>query len=374
MRCTKLEIYEVKIPFRFRFKHALAERSQAHSLILVLHTDMGEIGLGEVLPRPYLTGETIESAWKDLEEIWWPELKQIEFGSADPMLALTPLYQRADRERKLAAYSGLDIAVYDAWSRALRMPLVRLWNGSPRSLRYTFPLGGGGPRRLKWLARLGRLSGYTEFKLKTGRPDDGKRLLQVRRAIGTKADLRIDANAAWSFERVQDLAPLLRMAQVSSLEQPVPAPGLESMRKIHEDLHFPVMADESLCSQADARAILAKRAASIWNLRLAKNGGFTGFRSLLELAERERIEIHHGVLVGESPILTAAARLASTLGAFRHSEYGFPALLLKQKIAQGAPRGAFGRGAPARDDVLGLGVHLHADAMAKVTVAQKVLR
>ena len=45
LRFTQLEIREVKIPFRFAFKHALAVRREAHNLILTLSSDTGTMRL-----------------------------------------------------------------------------------------------------------------------------------------------------------------------------------------------------------------------------------------------------------------------------------------------------------------------------------------
>ena len=50
-RLTRLELREVRIPFRFSFKHALAERKEANNLFLAVYASTGHVGYGEVLGR-----------------------------------------------------------------------------------------------------------------------------------------------------------------------------------------------------------------------------------------------------------------------------------------------------------------------------------
>ena len=61
MRIISVTEYRVRIPFKAVFVHALQSRQVTEAIVLVLESDAGHVGLGEVLARPYLTGETLES-------------------------------------------------------------------------------------------------------------------------------------------------------------------------------------------------------------------------------------------------------------------------------------------------------------------------
>ena len=89
LRFTRLELREITIPFRFAFKHSLAVRRQARNLILTLHTDAGTVGYGEVIPRRYLTGETIAGAWEDIRSQFWPALRS-DLSTTPPRKTLAP--------------------------------------------------------------------------------------------------------------------------------------------------------------------------------------------------------------------------------------------------------------------------------------------
>src|SRR5262245_14768642 len=64
-----------RIPLKRQVKHASFARSDNDALLIRCRLDDGSIGWGEGLPRPYVTGETIESAWE-------------QFGSADLIAGL----------------------------------------------------------------------------------------------------------------------------------------------------------------------------------------------------------------------------------------------------------------------------------------------
>ncbi|MBM4286922.1 MAG: hypothetical protein FJ135_02020 [Deltaproteobacteria bacterium] len=394
VRFIRLELREVKIPFRFSFKHALATRREADNLILALHTDTGHVGYGEVIPREYLTGETVDSAWQDLMAQYWPAIKDLDLTPEKlPLEQLQPVFAWATEHRKTSAYAGIDLAVWDAWARVSGRPGKSLF-GQPRppgAVAITGPLGAGSLRQMWRTASLMKWVGYGQFKLKVGGVQDLAAVRLLRRIIGSRRDLRVDANGGWEETQAIAMAQELRQFEVSSVEQPIPAGDVAALARVQREGGLPVMADESLCTLADAQDLLAEKAAAIWNLRLAKIGGFTGFLAMLQVAgyplpptlhldipgQEQQISDHRpkiqlGVLVGETSILTAAARACWGLCPYVHVEYGFPRILLKIDPFTGDPGGYSGTGHPLGEE-FGLGVSPRRYHLHKVTVRRQVL-
>lgn len=377
---VKLAVTEAVLPFRFSFKHALAERSEARTLILELHAESGQVGYGQVLPREYLTGETCESAWEDLKALWWPRLRSVEAElhdrhGAEPMLeALREIYFDADRLRKTASYAGLDVAAVDAYARAGGVPgCALLPRRAPGAWSLTAPLGGSGVAATARKARLCRWAGFKQFKLKLGLDDDAARVRAARAAIGDRSDLRGDANAAWSVSQAVEILNELRPCRLSSIEQPVARENRAGLLEVQRESGVPVMADESLCTLADARELLGdspQKRVLLWNVRLGKCGGFSGALEQIALAERHGVGVHLGVLVGETSLLAAAQRALLGVTEYAHAEYGFPRLLLKRDPFRGDPGGYFGTGAPLAA-VPGLGVRLSADRLARAALRRE---
>ncbi len=392
IRFTQLELRRVRLPFRVAFCHAQAERREAEAIVLALATDRGAVGYGQCLPRTYLTGEDMDEAWDAIASHWWPRLKRLaieEGADVRPALSvLRPLYEEADASGRLAGYAAVDVAAVDACARAGGVPGDRLFGQTPRAEPLTAALGEASVGRTAWLARVLRWLGFHQFKLKTGGACDLERLAAVRRAVGPASDLRVDANGAWTEDVCADLADRLRACGVSSIEQPVGLAGGRSAIPASERAHvagallrvqkatgLPVMADESLCSRADARMLLGDRVEDrvlLWNVRLAKVGGFSGARELIQLADAHGVGVQLGVLVGETSILAAAHRALFGLTECTHVEYGFPRFLLKPDPFAGDPGGWCGRGRPLAGRT-GLGVRPRKRALERLTLQREVL-
>ena len=63
MRVVELTAYHVRIPLKRTIKHASHERTETDNVIVrCVLSDRSE-GFGEGLPREYVTGETIDSAF-----------------------------------------------------------------------------------------------------------------------------------------------------------------------------------------------------------------------------------------------------------------------------------------------------------------------
>ena len=119
------------------------------------------------------------------------------------------------------------------------------------------------------------LYGFHQVKVKVGvaGQDDPARLAKLRRILGRRMDIRIDANEAWSADEVVErVAPCSRPAPrrwssrcPTRRSTPWPSSGPR--------LGVPVMLDESLCGYPDAVRAVERRTADILNVRLSKCGG-----------------------------------------------------------------------------------------------------
>ena len=63
MRVREIVVYHVCIPLRKPIRHASHSRTDTDSLVVRCTLYDGTVGWGEGLPREYVTGETIDTAW-----------------------------------------------------------------------------------------------------------------------------------------------------------------------------------------------------------------------------------------------------------------------------------------------------------------------
>lgn len=331
MRCVRLKIRAVRLPFRFAFKHATAERRENRSLIVELTTDKGVTGYGETIPREYLTGESVASCISTLREDLWPRLKALDFeGDERPDRTVGSLYEWADAAGVTAAYAALDLAIFDAWGKTFGVAGSLLLGpvGKPRHV--TAPIGFGMPTKLA--VGMLRTAGFKEFKVKVGMSSsaDVDRLAAVRKFAGAKASIRIDANGGWkSVDEAVQAIGALKSFDIAAVEQPVARGDVDALAAVAKATGIPVVADESILGRRDAMALLAADAESIvWNLRVAKVGGITGVLRLADLAASRGTRYQLGALVGETSVLTAALRACSGTLMPTAVECAFPRVLL----------------------------------------------
>jgi muconate cycloisomerase len=308
VRIKAAELFSIRIPFKGSFKHALKERNTAEAILVSLTGESGEVGWGEIVPRPYLTGETLQSVWNEAP-VLAGHLSTLSFGSADH-LAATLLAELDAAGRKLALWSGFELALLDLYGKEHNLQVGSLFTDTlgpelpPGAVIGLEVATAQLPRHCAML----RMSGKKHLKVKVGAPDDFVRLTAIARAF-PGIPLRLDANSTWSRGQAAAELDKFSVFPISSVEQPLPANDYEGLRQLRQLTGIPIMADESLCTADDAWRLIDEEAADIFNIRLGKCGGFFGSRRLAEIARGAGIGCHLGALVGETGILSSAAEI-----------------------------------------------------------------
>ncbi|MFF5990979.1 muconate cycloisomerase family protein [Prauserella flavalba] len=325
----------VDLPLRrpHRFKSMSATRQSY--LVVRLRTEGGAEGIGEaVVPGgPWWGGESVESMKVMVDEYLAPQLTGADVSRVDLVM------DRLDRvaARNSFAKAAVEMAMFDAWGRALGVPVYQLLGGLYReSIPVTWALGADDSEVVFAEAEEKLSSGlHSSFKLKMGALDpaaDTARVASVARAIGDKASVRVDLNAAWDEPTSARWLPVLEEAGVDLVEQPVPGWNVDALRRLAARLTIPVMADESLLTPHDALRLVGQEAADIFSLKVHKHGGLSATRRVAAVAEAAGVPCHGGSSI-ESSIGTAAA--AHAYAAIRGVTFGcelFGPLLLAEDL------------------------------------------
>jgi muconate cycloisomerase len=323
VRIESITVRQLQIPFRRAFRHAAHERNASDTIVVEIRDDAGRVGWGEIVPRPYVTGETVDEvvvrraptlARLLLNECW-------EDSSATEQMRIW-LAVQAENDVGLATLCGFDLALHDIVGQATATPVAQMLGGVRRD---GLPAGAIVGFEIKteklahYCASL-RLAGRRHIKVKVGQEDDAERLALVGKVF-KNLPLRIDANAAWSAEEsIEKLREFAEIVPIASIEQPVAADDLDGLRMVRERTGIKVMADESVCSLADAERLLRAEAVDVLNVRLGKNGGLAASVRLVQWARQHAIEVNLGTMVGETGILSRAGEI------FGRCEPGFACL------------------------------------------------
>lgn len=387
MKIVELTAYHVRIPLRRPIRHASHRRTDTENVLVRCLLDDQTEGFGEGVPRDYVTGETIDSALSLLKQS--DIVSQLEpvrdFAGALALaerLRLAPVPGDDRGIQGNAARCALELAILDACGRHFATPLSEatkqlaseLYHPRER-VRYSGAITtarGLKARVAGWVQRLYR---FRQIKVKVGIDgyDDPSRLRAIRKSVGRRMDIRIDANEAWApSEAVQKIRELQRY-DISAVEQPVAHANFGCLTELRRQVKTPIMLDESLCGMVDAERAVAAQACDLFNLRLSKVGGFIPALRLAQFARRHGIACQLGCQVGETAILSAAGRhFAATVGDLRYLEGSYDRHLVREALSMSDITFGWGGCAPALPGP-GLGIAIDPRALERVTVRKEAI-
>jgi L-Ala-D/L-Glu epimerase len=386
-----IDLLHVLVPLRKPIKHASFERGSSDNLVVRVTLGDGTVGHGEGVPRPYVTGETIESTFASLARLDLPRLlgEPADLPDLVRRLETFTLPESEDDPRGMAgnaARCALELALLDAYARrdgrsvgdAVRMVASArdLLRPEAGPVRYSGAITAETSWKEVNSALKMWLYGFAQVKVKVGVPgqDDPARLARLRLIMGRRMDIRIDANEAWAAGEVVDRMASLVAHHPSALEQPVPHAEVDALAELRPRLGVPVMLDESLCGYPDAVHAVEKGTADLLNVRLSKCGGIIPTLKIMELARRSGLGIQLGCHPGESGLLSAAGRhLACQVSGIRYLEGSYDRhVLARNLIAEDITFRYGGRAWPIEGP--GLGVTVVPEALDRMTVAHREVR
>lgn len=352
---AELRFHTLHIPFRERFRHASAERDATSSLWVEAIGDDGQVGVGEACPRPYVTGETLDTA-RDFFTVSRDEVIA-EIRDATTLCAwVSANTQRIDRHP--SAWCAIELALIDLFARQAGQ-IAEAWLDLPDtagSFQYSAVLGDAEPDAFAVTFARYRDIGMTDFKLKLtgdlGR--DREKLAVLKDAGAAVARLRLDANNFWQDATVARHYLIALDAPAFAIEEPLATSLRADLPGLAQALDMAIILDESLC-RIDELNKLDPDTRWIPNLRVSKMGGVLRALALVDAARARGLPLIVGAQVGETSLLTrvalTVARAAGT--ALLAQEGAFGTLLLEHDAC--APPLVFGLGGVLRFKSSGLG-------------------
>jgi L-alanine-DL-glutamate epimerase-like enolase superfamily enzyme len=304
------------------FVHAGHARSRTESVLVAVDVE-GCRGWGEAAPRPYVTGETTQTAVDAMRRVRTALLPDAaDFAAAMRALARLDLAGMLGRlggagRPMPAAAAALEIAFFDAVCRrhgrsglaGLRTvpaaAAVLRGRVAPVGVSVVLDLADDPATRLAGL----RPAAVRHVKVKASADVESsvRRVAAVREHLGSGPSLSVDVNGDWDRDRAVAAARRLRPFGVAWLEEPVRLRDWAAMRAVREDTGVRVMLDESCTGPADLDA--AAGAADAVNARVGKCGGLFPTLALVAAARARGLGVQLGVHVGEVGPLWAAGRL-----------------------------------------------------------------
>lgn len=308
MKIRAVDAVPFVLPYRRPFHMATGTISEAAHVLIRVETDDGLSGVAEAVSRPMIYGESQASIVEAVRSWFAPRL-----------VGLDPFETEA-AQRVLRSVVGnettkgaLDIALHDLRGKAVGQPTWRLLGAAAPSLRVTRMLGIGDVAAVVDEATTAAAEhGIDSFKVKVdGDIQAGLRLLRaLRRELGERALLYLDANQSLTAEATMAALPHLTELAIEFLEEPIAETDLVGRSRIAAAGPIPIMSDESARTVEAAAVQLTAGSARALSIKPARTG-FTESARILGLARG----LHARTVIGSQGDSAVGTITSATFGA-----------------------------------------------------------
>jgi muconate cycloisomerase len=361
------QLFALDVPFLLEIAHASHTRSSCDSVILRLQSSEAVVGTGESVPRPYVTGETVQGVMGGLqrhieEQVLGAELPGWRGDPVEALAAIEALLPDPNDNSGVVAHNSaraaLEVALLDCMMRTAGLSMSEVVPSCREAVTYSGLIPTVSNQQALWLAQQQVEYGLTRLKVKVGDDRDVERLRLLREHLGPEFELYVDANCSWTPEQAIDRIEKLSQFDITLVEQPIARGPVAELAHVRKHSSIPIMADESLVRLEDARELIDAQACDIFNIRISKCGGFSNCLRMAAMARDAGLTYQLGAHVGETAVLSAAGRhLALSLPEVRYVEGSSGGFLLRDDLTVEPlqfPIG--GQGRPLRGPGLGIEV------------------
>ena len=370
VRITAVECIPLNVPFKVPFKISTgAARPVVETLIVKVHTDKGVTGVGETQAwRRQGSAETLEGQINVINNHFEPQM--IGRSPFDVNAIMHGLNESMYHSHYSQAAVG--DALYDAVGKLLGVPVYQILGGKTRDrVRVAAVLSMKGKvESLLESADEFFEQGFRHLVLKIGVDprEDLRNAEALRKRFGNEIALRVDANAALDYDDALSLLTKLEPFDIETAEQPLNIWNVDGMADLAQKLRMPLMADECVATDHALMEIIAKRAASSAQTKVAKNGGIYHIRRLWHMLSAAGMGINPGNHPATSVATASVAQMCGSwpgplmTGVFAVGISG----ALAEDIVENPIRHENGE-IPIPDGP-GLGIRLDEDALKKLRI------
>lgn len=337
VKVQRIETFIVDLPTIRPHQLAMATMNQQVLMIVRLHMSDGTVGIGEGTTIGGLAygAESPEGMKLAIDTYMAPLLLACDANRVARTMATISSAVQANHFAKCA----VETALLDALGQRVGLPISELLGGRQHDrLPVAWTLASGDTARditeaEEMLAR----RRHNIFKLKIGKGDPRANVAHVatiKRALGTRASVRVDINQAWSEATASAMLPLLAEAGVDLIEQPVALRNVAGLARLARETPVAIMADEALNGPETAFVLAAQGAADVFALKIEQSGGLLAAAKVAAIAEAAGIGLYGGTMLEAGVGTAASAHLFSTLGRLEWGTELFGPLLLTEEILE----------------------------------------
>ena len=269
-------------------------------LVVLIHTDAGLTGIGEVTSQSYVCKACFEAPRSAARR---HGLTSILLGEdpADVERLWEKMYYETNRYGRrgaaIHAISGADIALWDLKGKIEGKPIYELFGGAQRKTvrAYASVLFGETPEETAGLAKDFVSLGLSAAKFGWGPfgkdPDvDVAHVTAARNVLGNERELMVDAGHAWEWETALKRAELLAPLNIGWLEEPLSQDDRKGYSELCKRSPVPIAAGEGDVTHWDFEDLI-ERGLHVIQPDVAFCGGLTVCRRVSAMTEARGLRV-----------------------------------------------------------------------------------
>ncbi len=327
----ELRLHHITQPMRSGFVHSRASRNTAEAVICTIHHE-NMVGIGECVPRRYVTGENVESV---IDAIMDCDIECITSSIHTSTLdsAIHHLLQLDNKNLPLNAKTVVEMALLDYLGKKFTLSVTQIIKRYllPENLQNhthsAFPTSQVMDLSFNVDQFIEQRQPFHYVKVKVGQDINLniERIQSLRKQLGPAIAISVDANMAWSLATAIENVQALNEFDIDYFEEPLTQRSWDDYRRLRQETGCKILLDESVCTLADAKTAVDKQACDAINIRISKCGGIINATRLIQFAKHNRLGFMLGAQVAETGPLTAAGRqLAAASNKYFTFEAGQP--------------------------------------------------
>lgn len=331
----RVEAFLVDLPTIRPHELAMTTMHGQTLMIVEIYCSDGTVGVGEgtTIGGLAYSEESPESMKLAMDTYFAPLLIG---ANADHVPAVMSMLNRAITGNRFAK-SAVETALYDALGQRHQLSISELLGGRVRShLEVAWTLASGDTAKdIEEAEAMLEARRHRIFKLKIGRrsvSEDVAHVAAIKKALGDRAEVRVDVNMAWSELQAREGMPALAAAGCTLVEQPVGSK--EAMKAIARRYPIALMADELIQGPRSAMRLAAEQCADVFAVKIEQAGGLRAAQEIAAIAHASGIGLYGGTMLEGAISTIASAHVFST---FEHLQWGtelFGPLLITEEILQ----------------------------------------
>ncbi len=311
MKITRVECIPISTPMKKPMVMPNTRITRIDSVLVKIHTDAGFVGVADSGDTSsWYRGELPGTIVTMIAEVIAPKILLGE----DP-LSIEKIVGRMDllvRDNNQAK-ATIDFALHDLKGKVMGVPVYQLLGGRTiEAAEMGWVLSSDVPEKVVAEAHAALKHGFKLLKMKTGHgglDNDIDMVAAVRKAVGDRVRLSIDANGFWTYEQALRTIRVLDRYDLELIEQPLPHWDIEGMARLRQQVRTPIYADESAQELHHIRELIERRAADGLFIKTQKAGGLVKSKRWLTLARLSGLPVMCGCMIGSGLETSPAAHL-----------------------------------------------------------------